>query len=160
MTVSWSYLHDVRPPFCGDLIMTNGRTALVGIPCWSCRRQRGRGQGYHCHVPPQLLCPRLHPYPSPPLWNWPVSWFPSVYFKARNSRGIPAFTTTTSTASTLELIPVTGPSFLSRTMFSSTRRHPCSPRLVVSLSPRGTTSVEPKTLLLVALLTTSPTPIR
>lgn len=86
MTVSWSYLHDVRLIVYGDPITTNGRIALESIPRWSFRRQRRPGQGYHRHLPPQPLRPPLLSYPVPPLWNWPVSYFLFIYSGITHSR--------------------------------------------------------------------------
>lgn len=160
MTVSWSYLHDVRLPICGDQITTNGQLALEGIPRWSLRRRRQGGQGRHCHLPPQLLCPSQLSHPIPPLRNWPVSWFLFVYPGVRHSRKIPVFITTTSTLSILGLTLATVPSFWSRTMFSSAHRVPYTLLTVVTLLPVGTILAVPITRPPPALSPLSPIPTR
>jgi len=83
-----------------------------------------------------------------------------VYPGVGYSRKIPAFTTTTSTLSTLGLIPATVPSFWSRTMFSSAHRVPCILRTVVTLLPGGTISVVPVTRLPTVPSPLSPIPTR
>ena len=160
MTVSRSYLHDVRLSICRGSVTANGQLALESIPRWSLRRRRQRGQGCHRHLSPQLLCPSQLSYSISPLRNWPVSWFLFVYPGVEHSREIPAFTIITSTLSTLGLIPATVPSFWSKTTFSSVHRVPCILRTVVTLLPGGTTSAAPVTRLPPVLSPLSPIPTR
>jgi len=73
------------------------------------------------------------------------------------TRVIPAFTTTTSVASTSESIPATVLSFWLRTTFSSTQRILCTLRTMATRSPTATISVVPRTRLPLALSPPFPT---
>ena len=160
MTVSRSYFHDVRPFVWGNPITANSQTALEDIPHWRRGQRRQSGQVYYRHLPPQLFRPHQLSYSIHPLRNWPVSYLLHNHPSFTDSRIIPAFTTTTSAMSTLELTPATALSFWSRTTFLSTQRILCTLRTTATRSPTATISVVPRTRLPLALSPPSPTTTR